>query len=292
MISILIPVYNYNVVPLVKEMHKQTVALQIPFEIIVFDDHSTNLCVESANRESESLAEVTYIRASSNKGRSATRNVLANAARYKWLLFLDADVFPSSPNFVRNYTEYAGQADLIFGGIVYEKEKPAQNTLRWKYGSSRESQTVAQRNKKPFISIISQGFLIRKSLFLKANDLLENRYGLDALFTSNLKNLGATVLHIDNPLIHKGLENNEKFMEKSVKAVRSLVFLAEKGRIPEDHYTIQKAALKLKKYRLTNVFLKCTAFFENQMKKNLLSSNPSLTVFDIYRLRILLSNLN
>lgn len=289
MISILIPVYNYNVVPLVKEMHKQTAALQIPFEIIVLDDHSTNLCVESANRETESLAELTYIRASTNVGRSATRNALAKAARFKWLLFLDADVWPSNSHFVKNYTEHIAQADVIFGGIVYEKEKPAQNTLRWKYGSTRESQTVAQRNKKPFISIISQGFLIKKSLFLKVNDLLENRYGLDALFTSNLKNLDATVLHIDNPLIHRGLEDNKKFMEKSVKAVCSLAFLAEKGRIPEDHYTIQKAALKFKKYRLTGLFLTCSSLFENQMKKNLLSSNPSLTVFDIFRLRILLS---
>lgn len=289
MISILIPVYNYNVVPLVKEMHRQTTALQILFEIIVLDDHSTNLCVESANRETESLAGVTYIRASTNKGRSATRNALAKAARYKCLLFLDADIWPSSSDFVKNYAERAARADLIFGGIIYEKEKPAQNILRWKYGSNRESQTVDQRNKKPFISIISQGFLIKKSLFLKANNFLENWYGLDALFTSNLKNLGATVLHIDNPLIHKGLEDNEKFLKKSEKAVRSLAFLAEKGRIPEDHYAIQKAAIKLKKYRLTGLFLTCTAIFENHMKKNLLSSNPSLTVFDIFRLRILLS---
>ncbi len=289
MISILIPVYNYNIVPLVKEIHDQTMALRIPFEIIVFDDHSTDLRVESANRKTEELPEVTYIRAFDNKGRSATRNALAKVAKYNWLLFLDADIFPLSSNFVKNYTERIAQADLIFGGICYEKEKPTQNILRWKYGRARESQTVTQRNKKPFISIISQGFLIRKSIFLKANDLLENRYGLDALFTSNLKKLGATVLHIDNPLIHKGLEDNEKFMEKSVQAVQSLFFLAENGRIPQDHYTIQKVALKLKKYRLSGLFLRYTAIFETQIKKNLLSSNPSLKVFDIYRLRILLN---
>lgn len=291
MISILIPVYNYNVVPLARAIHRQAMALKTPFEIIIWDDNSSNLCVESANKEVEKLQRVTYIRATENKGRAASRNALAETARFKWLLFLDADVLPASPHFVENYREHLSKADIIFGGITYNKERPEDKTLRWKYGRARETQTVKQRKKKPFISIISQGFLIKKSLFLRANQFLENRYGLDALFTSNLKKEGATVLHIDNPVIHQGLEDNKIFMEKSVKAVQSLIYLSEKGLIAKDHYTIQKAALQLEKYRLTGLFLKCTALFENKIKNNLLSSNPSLFVFDMYRLRILISNL-
>lgn len=40
MLSILIPTYNYNVVPLVLELQKQCLEYKIHFEIIVFDDGS------------------------------------------------------------------------------------------------------------------------------------------------------------------------------------------------------------------------------------------------------------
>ena len=40
MLSILIPTYNYNVVPLVLELHKQCLECEIDFEILCQDDAS------------------------------------------------------------------------------------------------------------------------------------------------------------------------------------------------------------------------------------------------------------
>ena len=40
MLSILIPTYNYNVVPFVMELRKQCLECNIIFEILVFDDGS------------------------------------------------------------------------------------------------------------------------------------------------------------------------------------------------------------------------------------------------------------
>ena len=42
MLSILIPVYNYNVVPLVLELHKQCLECEIDFEIFCQDDESNS----------------------------------------------------------------------------------------------------------------------------------------------------------------------------------------------------------------------------------------------------------
>ena len=42
MLSILIPIYNYNVYPLVEELHKQCIECKIDFEIICIDDASTD----------------------------------------------------------------------------------------------------------------------------------------------------------------------------------------------------------------------------------------------------------
>ncbi|MGB3775855.1 MAG: hypothetical protein WA951_11415, partial [Leeuwenhoekiella sp.] len=60
------------------------------------------------------------------------------------------------------------------------------------------------------------------------------------------------------------------------------------GDIPLDHYRIQKVALKMKSYRMVGTFLMVTNIFQDRIEKNLLSPNPSLKIFDIYRLRLLL----
>jgi hypothetical protein len=41
MLSILIPIYNFNAVPLVKELQKQCMECDLEFEIICIDDCST-----------------------------------------------------------------------------------------------------------------------------------------------------------------------------------------------------------------------------------------------------------
>ena len=47
MLSILIPTYNYNVVPLVLDLHKQCLECEINFEILVFDDGSKLFTIEN-----------------------------------------------------------------------------------------------------------------------------------------------------------------------------------------------------------------------------------------------------
>ncbi len=47
MLSILIPTYNYNIVALVSEIHRQISNTEIPFEIICLDDASTVFVAEN-----------------------------------------------------------------------------------------------------------------------------------------------------------------------------------------------------------------------------------------------------
>ena len=47
MLSILIPIYNYNVYPLVLELHEQCMTLGISFEILCQDDGSTITFIEN-----------------------------------------------------------------------------------------------------------------------------------------------------------------------------------------------------------------------------------------------------
>ena len=85
MLSILIPTYNYNITPLVGELHKQAISLNIIFEILVMEDGST-LFVEE-NQEIGKLEHCKHILLTENIGRSAIRNKLADSAKHQFLLF-------------------------------------------------------------------------------------------------------------------------------------------------------------------------------------------------------------
>jgi len=285
MLSILIPTYNYNIVTLVNKVYKQALDAKILFEIIIADDCSTDKAVIDENKEIEELEFCTLIRNKENIGRTATRNLLANKAKYNQLLFLDSDVVPKYDDFISRFNlKEIKNYQVIYGGVSYFEEKPEENkVLRWKYGKEREAKSVAKRLKEPFF-IISQNLMIKKDIFLKLNNINTNAYGLDILFSNNLKVNNITVNHIDNPVYHLGLETNNTFIKKSLEAVKTTVQLENKGIIDNDLRPLQKSYLRLKKNKLTLIF----SFFISKLKKlmehNFLSKNPNLFWFDLYRL--------
>lgn len=285
MLSILIPVYNYDIIELVKNLHQQTRSMNYPFEIIVADDCSSFKKITAKNQTLEKWSNCSFFSNKENKGRTYTRNFLAHKAQYEQLLFLDADVLPTSSNFIENFQLSNNVADVVFGGIIYSSTPPEKaKMLRWKYGKSREAKSVEERQKKPYLSLISQSLLIKKTIFLQANNFLDNAYGADALFSQNLENLNAKVKHIDNPVVHYGLENSISYIEKTKKGLKTLANFSNDGKIPINYRPIQEAYLNLKKYKMLPLF----SFLMNKMNSailaNLTSRNPSLFLFDLYRL--------
>ncbi|MDP3441522.1 MAG: glycosyltransferase family A protein, partial [Ignavibacteria bacterium] len=109
MLSILIPVYNYNAYPLASELHKQCLECEINFEILVFNDGGTQF--ENENLKIREFVYCTYIFSSKNIGRTQARNTLSNSAKFQSLLFLDADVIPSTSFFIKNYLHYITESN-------------------------------------------------------------------------------------------------------------------------------------------------------------------------------------
>jgi hypothetical protein len=290
MLSILIPVYNYNVYPLVSELHKQCLESKIDFEILCQDDASNQ--IESENQKINSLENCRYFSSEHNSGRTATRNKLAEKAFFKWLLFLDADVIPVHSNFINNYISFINNKyPVILGGYNYQdiKHKP-EVSFRHKYGKEREEKTALERNSNPYNFIFSGNILIQKKVFLAINYASDNSfYGMDVYFAYQLYINKIKVLHIENPIYHLGLETNIIFFEKSLKAVESRkLFLINCDQI-EKISPLIKHYKKIKRYRLlpiANLFFKITAPI---LKKRILNKNPSLFCFDIYRLGYLCS---
>lgn len=287
MLSILIPVYNYAVFPLVLEVHKQCIAAGIPFEIHCQDDCSSSFIEE--NRIVEQLSYCSFSQNKVNLGRANNRNSLIQKAQFDWLLLLDCDTFPRDSFFIKNYLSFIQKpvAPLIFGGIMYHPKKPhTPQLLRWVYGQKREALSCEFRNKKPNSRALTSNLVIRKEIALR-HPFPESvsDYGYEDLsFLSNLGQQNITVFHIDNPTFHLNLETSAQFLAKTEIALKNLSLLIQTKTIKPNESKIIAIFLWVKKLHL----IQFIAWMFQQTKtittKNLLSDNPSLLLFDWYKL--------
>lgn len=286
MLSILIPTYNYNVFELVRVLKEQAIQSKIEFEIIVLDDGS--LKFQEENNKINEIEFCSYEVLKNNIGRSAIRNLLAKKANFDNLLFLDSDTIPIENNFIANYIiEIYKGYEITYGGIKYRKEKPKNSQLfRWKYGKRREAITVENRLKKPYLRLLTLNFMIKKSVFDKVcfNDTIPNLRHEDTLFSYNLKQNKIRVDHFDNAIYHLGLDDFEVAIKKENESLVALKFLIDEKLIPANYIRLSKVFFQLKKMKLLyviNAFYKTT---KPLLLKNLASKNPSLIIFDFYRL--------
>ena len=292
MISILIPTYNYNVFPLVENLQKQCEVAVVAYEIIVLDDASTDKRSLEENSKINLLKQCSFQILDKNIGRSKIRNQLAEKANYNWLLFLDADTFPSSSEFISKYLDaFSNKTSVIFGGIDYPKNNSENFSLRHKYGCERESLPLAERLKNPYRSFITMGFAIRKEVFqkIKFNEKLAGYGYEDSVFGYELQKNNIPIHHIDNPVIHLNLEKNEVFIKKSQLALQNLLNFYESGVINGEMVRILKTYLKLKNWNLLFAIRGFFCVFKKPVLKNLNSPKPSLFLFDLYRLGYLSS---
>lgn len=226
MLSICLPVYNQNVLSLVNKLKEQVLCLNAECEILVFDDASDEK-YKTLNRPLETYDEVDYIKLPKNIGRSKIRNLLAQKAKFPYLLFLDCDVIIPDDFFLQRYiNQLTAKPLVVCGGRLYPSEKPkAKKRLRWNYGKKYESQPVQVRKKNPNKSFMTNNFLIKRDILL-ANPFNETltQYGHeDTLLGFELKNQGVFIQHIENPVINGDIENNCEFINKTEMGLLNLL---------------------------------------------------------------------
>ncbi len=289
-LSVLIPIFNFDTRALVHELHKQLSAAGVPFEIICLDDGS-QVIFKSLNKQiSSKYPHVCYQELPKNLGRARIRNVLAAKAQYPYLLFMDCDSRLVSPHYIEQYLQQLQEDTVLYGGRSYAAAPPSafEFYFHWYYGSQREVSSAAMRTKQPYHAFMTNNFLITNSLFNKIRfDERLLQYGHeDTLFGLELQKRQVKILHIDNPLEHIGLEDSTVFLDKTRQGIQNLAWLANQH--PDLHTKLLHTWRKLKKWRLeglTTLFLKA---LRPILLRNLQSRYPSLKIFDLYKLLLLL----
>ncbi len=295
MLSVLIPIYNRNVNNLVKELDKQLMDREIPYEIILCDDGS-EASFRLENSALENINSVVYIQNEQNAGRAKVRNRLAQKAQYPYLLFIDCDATVFSHNYIRNYIETIKKHEktshfVINGGIAYRKEKPTQEYyLRWFYGKRREEIPAEKRELNPYHLFTPFNVVLTKSIFnnLQFDESLTTYGNEDTLLGCQFKQKNIPYYHIDNPLYHDGLDKNKDFLTKIRISIDNLFLLSKK----EEHQDIinesrlLKTYTKCKKMAIRPVLATIFQHFQSEIEKRL-CSKPNMFLLDIYKLTYL-----
>ena len=278
MLSILIPVYGESVTRLVTELVRQGRALEIPFELIVLDDGSTEE-IKNENQAIAEIVEVSYENLPENLGRSAIRNLLGSRTKFPYLLFLDCDSYPKHSDFLKKYTEHLAPNLVLVGGTDYAASAPNGKELHWMVGSQREVVPVTERMRDPHHGFSSFNFLVPKAVFkkIKFDDTITGYGHEDTLFGWSLKEAGVDVLHLENRLTHLGLDGASIFLEKRRTAIRNLLILQKKYSNMDTR--LLRTYARLSRMGLRPVVIGLYTIFEKTILKNLHSSQPSLFLF-------------
>lgn len=279
MLSILIPTYNYDCTLLVKDLHKQTIECEIPFEIIVAEDGSTNFI--SKNQQITNLTYCKHIVLQQNIGRAAIRNFLAKKANFENLLFIDCDSKIVSNTYIKTYVTHFGE--IALGGRIYNKPSSKNHTLLPKYGA-REKIEKEQEGE----IFTSPNFLIPKRIFdIVRFDEKITQYGHeDTLFGCALHHNGFHFFLIDNPILHDSIEDNITFLHKTELSINNLLLLIKRTDDKElkKISKLYKCYQKLHKIRLTTIVSSLFVSTRKLLQKQLCSATPSLFLFSFYKI--------
>ncbi|MEZ5044900.1 MAG: glycosyltransferase [Saprospiraceae bacterium] len=297
MLSICIPIFNFEIGPLVEALFAQAKELNIGFEILLWEDGSEELYKEKNRFLREVDRRIQYRELPFNIGRSKIRNELAAAAQYEQLLFLDGDAEILNDQFLANYlSALAAKIPpfVICGGRVYPTAVPPRAyRLHWTYGTKRESQAATVRQQNPNAAFMTNNFLVSKSIFstIQFNEVLQGYGHEDTLFGWELQKMGIQIIHIENPVCHIGLEENKVFLNKTKEGVANLFrlhqLLAAEGHWYKD-IKLMNAFMHLKKRGLARFAFSLFKPFEPLVQQQLDSDAPFLWLFNGYKLWLLL----
>jgi len=275
------------------ELHRQMCLEESECELLLIDDAST----PEYSAQNNQLAELKWVKHQmlpENIGRSRIRNLLAIEARFPYLVFLDCDSELPDNLFVKRYLQELPFDGVVCGGRSYSVKSPGDNyILHWRYGMNRETTKANQRSHRPYHSFMSNNFMVARRVVLNHafNEQLTGYGHEDTLFGYELKKNLTPILHIENPLLHKGLDTNREFLLKTVEGIKNLAFIYNNLQAGNEFARTSKLLtmyIHLRHWKLTGVVALIFRWLKNPIEQNLLGRNPNLLLLDFYKLGVLI----
>ena len=142
---------------------------------------------------------------------------------------------------------------------------------------------VKKRMQQPYASFRTTNLMVHRDLLLAYpfdETFLEYGYE-DTLFGKQLKEHGATLIHLDNAATIADYEDNATFVAKTEESLRTLAAHAHQL---QGYSTLLHTANKLKCLHLQPLIAFVFELFKGLLHKNLCSNSPSVFLFNVYKL--------
>ncbi|MDT3388282.1 MAG: glycosyltransferase family 2 protein [Bacteroidota bacterium] len=285
LLSILIPTHNDVCIELVHSLTLQAFTIDdLTWEVVVADDGSTDQKVIAANQSINNEPNSRYVLYGENIGRAAIRNFLVTQARGEWLLFIDGDGKVIDDDYLKKFVN-SQPVEVCYGG--YKMMPGPKDNLRWLYERhAAPHHQVANRQQTPYQSFNICNLMIRREFMLKYP--LDNRfvnYGYeDVLLGKHLQQADIMITHIDAPIGFFDYETNTHFVAKTEEGLQTLW---EYRKDLQGYSKLLDIALSCNSF-CRRVILGIYDINKKRWKQNLLSTSPSLWIFNLYKLGYLL----
>ena len=211
-LSVLIPFLRDDPADLLARLESEATALSGSVEVIVLDDGTADAALTGRLiRQLDAMAlPVRLISLPANEGRAIGRNRLASSARGGSLLFLDSDMRPDHPGFLRDWAALVADSDpaVAFGGFsLLQAPTDARFQVHRAMAAKSECVPQAERSRQPEKYVYTSNLLVRRDVFeSEAFDPGFTGWGWEDVEWAMRVSRRFKVVHIDNPATHMGLD--------------------------------------------------------------------------------------
>jgi len=197
-LSVLIPFFHDDPSPLLMALAKGS---NTSIEILIYDDGTQDTTLTQRLQEAVTAAQcpATLLTASQNKGRSYGRNHMTD-------YFLDHYMAQIKAN----------TADIIFGGFkVLETRGDASTELHRVMSITSDCASAAERQALGPKNVASSNLCVRKTVLIQIPfDNEFTGWGWEDSEWAARASQSFTLLHIDNPALHLGLETTDTLLKR------------------------------------------------------------------------------
>lgn len=217
-LSVLVPFYKDDATSLLRDLDTQIIGR--PIEVLFYDDGTkdTELTTSMTRAVNAAKGSVTLISNTDNQGRSAARNALFEAAKADWVLFLDADMRPSRDAFLETYISLINScgAEIIFGGFEVEaQQEDADRDVHRALSEISDCLTLDERQAGGPQYVASSNLCVRRDVLeTEPFDSGFTGWGWEDSEWAARVSKRFTLVHVDNPAVHLGLETTETLLKR------------------------------------------------------------------------------
>ncbi len=252
-VSVLIPFLRDDPSGLLQLLDEEAPYVAGAVEVVVMDDgtNDPDLTARLQKQIRAMSLPARLITLKQNEGRSKGRNRLADSARGGSLLFLDSDMRPDHRRFLWTWADLVAREDpaVAFGGFsLLQAPTDARFSVHRSMALKSDCVPYQERARTPEKYVFTSNLLVRRDVFeAETFDAEFSGWGWEDVEWAMRVSRRFTVVHVDNPATHMGLDTVEALAGKYEQSAGNFARVVARHPDIVGGYPSYKAARLLKK---------------------------------------------